>query len=325
MAEQLVSFGIELGPSLGAVFIGCLFTAILSGISSAQFIVYYGSCYQGDSMVVKCMILVLWMLDYVHLCFIAHVVYISSVIEHAAPLAILDVTWTVPAQVGVVGAIDMIVRGYFIWRIWKLTSHNYFMVMANAVSALFTICKFCSYFFRTHHEAHRSNLIAVVNLAVCIKAFQIKTYVELGNIKVVMYMGLVGAMVADLSHSISLCLLLRRHRSGIRRSDTIIRILTLYTINTGLLPSSCAIACLISFALMPNNLIFLAIYFILPKLLLNSMMAILNARQRILKASMVPVTSIPLGYMPTVDNHSHEVKPLEVSIRVAVDQHADFK
>lgn len=52
----------------------------------------------------------------------------------------------------------------------------------------------------------------------------------------------------------------------------------LYGINTGALTSLCEVACLIAYVTMPNNLIFIAIFFVLPKLLLNALLATLNAR-----------------------------------------------
>jgi len=55
----------------------------------------------------------------------------------------------------------------------------------------------------------------------------------------------------------------------------------LYSINTGVLTSLFALLCLLLFAALPvySKFAFIAIYFVLPKLLLNSFLATLNARQ----------------------------------------------
>ncbi|KAI0746743.1 hypothetical protein C8Q80DRAFT_1271589 [Daedaleopsis nitida] len=61
--------------------------------------------------------------------------------------------------------------------------------------------------------------------------------------------------------------------------DTIIRTLIMYSINTAALTAVGTLLCLITFAVSPKTFIFIAFYFVLAKLLLNSLLAGLNTRR----------------------------------------------
>ncbi|KAJ3484411.1 hypothetical protein NLI96_g5671 [Meripilus lineatus] len=67
----------------------------------------------------------------------------------------------------------------------------------------------------------------------------------------------------------------------IPRTQTVIRTLIIYAINTGALTSLSAISCLIAFAASPSTPIFQVFYLILPELYLNSLLATLNARKKL--------------------------------------------
>lgn len=105
-------------------------------------------------------------------------------------------------------------------------------------------------------------------------------YFDLTKITWFIYTSLILSVVADLLIAGSLCVLLSQRRSGFARTNSAIRMLMVYSINTGALTSICAIVCLTIYAAMPNEtkFTFIAIYFVLPKLLLNSLLATLNAR-----------------------------------------------
>jgi hypothetical protein len=63
------------------------------------------------------------------------------------------------------------------------------------------------------------------------------------------------------------------------RSDTLINRLIVYSVNTGTLTSVFSVAVLVAYNLMPDNLVFIALYFILSKLYANSCLATLNTRR----------------------------------------------
>ncbi|CCM04360.1 uncharacterized protein FIBRA_06532 [Fibroporia radiculosa] len=125
-------------------------------------------------------------------------------------------------------------------------------------------------------------------------------------------------------------------------TDSLINILMLYSVNTGLLPnvfSACVIVTVSSpnqytvhrrtppdlgfpqHLTMPNNLIWISIYFLLPKLELNSMLATLNARRHLrhLQETNRDVNlSIPLS-QPSGSSMSNEAGSLTSSHHPGVE------
>ncbi|KAI3600676.1 hypothetical protein WG66_014174 [Moniliophthora roreri] len=91
---------------------------------------------------------------------------------------------------------------------------------------------------------------------------------------------LVNALAAagDVYIAATLCWLLHSSRTGFRRSDTIIKKLILFTVNTGALTSLCAVASLISITAAPNTFIYITFFFCIGRLYANSLLATLNAR-----------------------------------------------
>ncbi|KAI1785101.1 hypothetical protein LXA43DRAFT_1100664 [Ganoderma leucocontextum] len=72
---------------------------------------------------------------------------------------------------------------------------------------------------------------------------------------------------------------LRRNRTGFTRTDTILDLLISFAINTGLLTSMINLTAMISAILLPDALIYYAIYIVSSKLYSNSVLAVLNSRR----------------------------------------------
>jgi len=92
------------------------------------------------------------------------------------------------------------------------------------------------------------------------------------------------AAAGDVLIAIVLCSMLQKSRTGFKKSDTMINKLIIFTMNTGLLTSFCAVASLISILAAPNTFIYIAFFFNIGRLYSNTLMATLNARQSIRNA-----------------------------------------
>ncbi|PIL29372.1 hypothetical protein GSI_09423 [Ganoderma sinense ZZ0214-1] len=89
-----------------------------------------------------------------------------------------------------------------------------------------------------------------------------------------MYVGLGLLVVTDIYNALVLCYFLYKARTGFNtRTDSVINVLLLYTVNTGLITSVFALACFITYAAMPTNYVFLTLYFPLSKLYFNALLA----------------------------------------------------
>ncbi|PCH42546.1 hypothetical protein WOLCODRAFT_53627, partial [Wolfiporia cocos MD-104 SS10] len=98
-----------------------------------------------------------------------------------------------------------------------------------------------------------------------------------------LYLGLGSVAFGDCLIAVALTVLLSRRRTGFSRTDSVIRLLMLYSIETGTLTSLCAISCLVTSATMQSGLVYMSIYFVLSELFLNSLLASLNARHSLRK------------------------------------------
>ncbi|KAK0213950.1 hypothetical protein IW262DRAFT_1515540 [Armillaria fumosa] len=83
----------------------------------------------------------------------------------------------------------------------------------------------------------------------------------------------------DVITTMAMTLSLYRSRSGMKRSDHVIAILILFTVNTNLVTTFLAIGSLVTYLVLPNATIYGGITFLLSKSYLNSFLAILNTRE----------------------------------------------
>ncbi|KAI0916252.1 hypothetical protein AcV5_003245 [Taiwanofungus camphoratus] len=188
------------------------------------------------------------------------------------PPALMRTVWSVMAHVVVSGVSDILVRGFFCLRVWKLSGKNW--VLAGLIVS--------------------TSLVAFAgNLAFTIRGLMIGNFLKFTEISWIVYMNLACCISADMLIAISLCTSLMRRRTGFTKTDSLLRTLMVYTINTGALTGICTILCLIFYATMPpNNFTYVAFYFVLPPLLVNAFLATLNARQALRENTMGGVISI---------------------------------
>ncbi|KAJ6617594.1 hypothetical protein B0H10DRAFT_2218530 [Mycena sp. CBHHK59/15] len=97
-----------------------------------------------------------------------------------------------------------------------------------------------------------------------------------------------------------LCFILLRSRTGFSRSDTMIKKLVIFFINTGLLTSLFAIGSLVALTVAPTTFIYIVLFFCMGRLYSNSLLAILNARSIIRTGTDEVLTSrdLPLSLQP---------------------------
>ncbi|KAH9476043.1 hypothetical protein JR316_0011612 [Psilocybe cubensis] len=164
--------------------------------------------------------------------------------------------------------------------------------------------------------------------------FKIETFPELEKIAPLMYLTFGVGTGSDLSLALALSWLLYSSRTGFRRTDSLIKVLTLYTVNTGMIVAIDASLGLILYIIMPNNFIFLGFYLLLSKLYVNAYLATLNAREALRQNDLTSMnmTSLPTSRMfsdienisPTVLEKSPTTRTenprLAISIQTLIDK-----
>ncbi|KAH9902502.1 hypothetical protein C8Q73DRAFT_777786 [Cubamyces lactineus] len=91
------------------------------------------------------------------------------------------------------------------------------------------------------------------------------------------------AVGADLVLTTSLIVVLHRSRTGFRSTDSMIDILIIYTINTGLLTGIFSLLSLIFAIVEPSNLIYVALNMVSTRSYANSVLAVLNSRRSLVE------------------------------------------
>ncbi|PIL27485.1 hypothetical protein GSI_10635 [Ganoderma sinense ZZ0214-1] len=91
------------------------------------------------------------------------------------------------------------------------------------------------------------------SIVFAVKGFMIPSFTQLYKISDILYWSLGSGVVADVLIAGSMCVLLAKRRTGFT------------SINTGALTSLCALLTLLTYASMPDNFVFMAFYFVLPK------------------------------------------------------------
>ncbi|EMD33462.1 hypothetical protein CERSUDRAFT_118045 [Gelatoporia subvermispora B] len=234
-------------------------TSAVYGISISQTYVYFHSNNK-DSALFRALIAVLWMMDTFHQILICSTIYMYTVTDFGNIFALDHQRWGVISVIPLSAVMYSGIRGVFCYRIWLLSNKNRILVAP---------IMFCSL-----GELGFVTAFAVQSITVAHSQF-----LSLRKLASTFYVGVSFTIIADSLVAISMVVLLWKRRSKVRRTDSIVRTLIIYSVNTGLLTTACAIAELITWVAAPNDLIYLVFFAALPTLFFNALLAMLNARQ----------------------------------------------
>jgi len=258
--------------TLGALLIGGLFALSLWGVICSQTYTYFMTQTR-DRLAVKLSIAFLWLLDTLDSALDFHILYYYLVTNFLNPLAIGQIIWSLIVHVAVTVSSNFIIRAMFTYRIYHLSKKNIKLTIW-----LLSI----------------STLDLAVAIFISVIAFRAPNFTSLEGSAKYLYLAFATGTLSDMSVSISLCVLLYRSRTGFRRTDSLVRTLLLYTINTGTLVAIAATFGTVCYAVQPKNFIFLISYLSQSKLYVSSYLAAMNARAE-LRDKGSDITSIHLS------------------------------
>ncbi|KAM5535301.1 hypothetical protein V8D89_010986 [Ganoderma adspersum] len=251
---------IALDDTLGAAFIGHTVATVLYGITTLQTFMYYRYNLK-DPPILKASVAGLWLLDSLHVGLITGAMYWYCITNFTNLMAVQKPIWPITTMILVSNLSNSIIRGIFCHRLYRLGHRSLWLPTIIAAMSIFIIVD--AAYFST-------------------KLFHVDSFTRITEFSWGLYAGLAVEATVDLVVAIAQCVLLRKFETGIRSTDSSIRVLMTYSINTGLLTSFCAIGAVVSFAAAPRKFIYFAFYFVLSKMYVNSLLATLNARGSIL-------------------------------------------
>lgn len=278
----------QFNSTLGAMFLGQFATAVLYGITSLQAFFYYKQ-HPRDPPLIRWLVCGLWCLDSLHMALIEYAAYYYMVLNFADPFDIVKPIWSVMVMIIVSNISNIIVRGIFSHRLWKWSGRG--IILPLIIGALSLWITGDGFYF-------------------AVRGMQINSYYDIRRFSWSLYVGFGLEVVVDGIITVSRCLVLRRFRTGIRSTDSIISVLMVYSINTGMLTSLCAIVCLITYTVLPNMFVYFVFYFVLSKLYVNCLLANLNARTTILEAGHRPLGKFDVSEATTTgESHFGSTAP----------------
>ncbi|GLB43231.1 hypothetical protein LshimejAT787_1301320 [Lyophyllum shimeji] len=242
---------VNLDKKLGAAFLGNVIAAILYGITCIQALQFFRKRNRGDSLPFRVLIFFLWSLNTAHVALITHALYSYLISNYGNMSSTRSAVWSIISQVFSSATSDVVIRSFFARRVWLLTNHNDYLFVLITIPNLLSFATAC---------------------AAAIRAFDLRTFGETSRISYLIYLSLAAGVASDVLIAGTLWVSFWRNQ----KSDSILTALTVSTINTTLLTTACSIACLVTFAVWPQELIYIAIYFSLSELHLNSLLTTLN-------------------------------------------------
>ncbi|OAX31956.1 hypothetical protein K503DRAFT_805635 [Rhizopogon vinicolor AM-OR11-026] len=248
---------LDLGNTFGALFIGAILAAVLFGITNVQAFIYFQT-HRGTAMTsYKFLVIWLWMLDALHLALITHCVYYYLVTNYANISVLTEIVWSFKLHIVMCVIIVYGVHIMYACRIWILTKHR-----SRALPVIVGIIVI---------------LTSGVAIALIWAIYQCHVFSDLIETAWATYIPLGTFAFDDFIIASSLCYILATSCTGFSNMDSFLIWLMVYIINTGLLTNVTSMVAIITFAVMPSNLIFIGVEFLIAGLYINSYLALLNA------------------------------------------------
>ncbi|OJT12773.1 hypothetical protein TRAPUB_10608 [Trametes pubescens] len=286
----------SLDNTFGAALIGLIVGAFLFGMTILQTFTYFGN-YNEDSKIVKSLVLIL---TYVSCnapipslahgetqtagCIAPHSLHADNILVLTSEVLLPDdlndaqfprylitnfndtdnldkTTWSMALQTDCNGLIGLIVEGFFARRVWMM-SHNWLITGVILVLA----------------ALHFG--LGVVSI-LRPPSFILGRFSKFKSLTWVTCLGLGAAAAADVLIAGAMCYYLYRKRTGLKKTDSLVTTLMVYSINTGLATSVIGTISVIAFGAMPTNFVWLGFFWIMGKCYVNSFLALLNSRDRL--------------------------------------------
>lgn len=246
----------------------------------------------------------IWVFDTVHLAIlVGHTMYWYMVQNWGNTPALGNIPWSLTLGIMLTTFSDAIVQVWFSYRLWILSKRNKwltFPVLFMQVSLW---------------------ILATVS---GIQGFWLHTFEEFTRVSQILFTTIALIIASDFITAGSLCYFLYQSRRATfsRKTRSVIDLLIIYTVNTGLLTSTVATITLVLYITLPDTFYFLGIYYQLEKLFVNSLLASLNARDWVNSESGKPIT-LPL--VPMGDSNDSEVSGRPAAALKRADSQASFK
>ncbi|KAF8627260.1 hypothetical protein AX15_004452 [Amanita polypyramis BW_CC] len=254
----------SLGTTIGAAFLGTVAAAVLHGCIGIQSYLYFKN-YPQDRPFQKYAVAFLWIMDSLHMALTIVEMWHYLINSFGDYIALLHITWSCKLQVAINVVIILAVQSLYTLRVWKLSSDRARIWAWILIAVLMA--------------GYATGIILVVKL------YSVTSFLQLDQFRWAIYLSFAMPTFNDFLLSAGICHVLSLRRTVFAETRSRIWIIMCYVVISGVLTSVCSLIALVMYCVMPNNLIFLGIEFLLTKLYVNSYLALLNARKSVRERS----------------------------------------
>ncbi|CAK5276356.1 unnamed protein product [Mycena citricolor] len=240
LAASCFVYGICVGVSLGSVRLTKAHHSLLTQVWT-----YYHR-YLYDARRYKFLVGLIVLLETVDQGFITHFAYYYTVTSAGKPLSMAtgNMKWSPVLQQMIGNLVGITVKCVFAVRVYRFSQRNLWISSLIVVLSLSQLC---------------------FSLWFTVKAFEMLSISAVFGLEIPATTSLALGVFTDITIAASLSFFLRRLRSGIARTDSLVRRLVRDAINIGILTSTVSLTTLLLFDLSTGNLVFGATYFLLSK------------------------------------------------------------
>ncbi|KAK7682752.1 hypothetical protein QCA50_014135 [Cerrena zonata] len=270
---------------VGGFIEGISISNILFGITVAQFYVYTQN-WNRDPKWLKCLATLVILLEVAYTAFAQRGQYFYFVLAIGDPVLLIKIDWSIPAAVAVEFMTEIVVRGFYMYRMWIFSKNLALLVVSGLLLA---------------YWAGIFSVSAIVDM---IKSDAWIIYKEGRG-----YKGYFPGVISSLSLSILLDLLtaitmvyyLYRRQSQLTRAQGILGWLMLYFVSTGVVLAALAGNVLICFFASPNTLLWAGMITLYARSVSNCFFGALNARQ-VLRSKQGQIVTFGGGFVQNSNN-----------------------
>ncbi|KAF7353298.1 hypothetical protein MSAN_01517800 [Mycena sanguinolenta] len=283
-------------PTLGALQIGVLVSAVLFGVATMQTYIYF-TRFPEDSRKMKALTVFVWACDVAHVISFGHLLYTWTITDYGQPERLFGVPpKSLSASTFFSGLTPACVQSFFAFRIYAFTKKAYIPSLIWFMAFLHLLGRVVLFGGTLHASS----------IAVSAKQWEwlITTIWCL-------------SVVADVVITTTMVVVLRAQRSyALRSTAAVMDKLIVWTIETGMITSASSIIVLACFVAMKGNFIWLAFHAVSMQLFSNSLLANLNSRAALRTQNSMFLESIvsitpPYGvHVETVRQVAYSAEPL---------------
>ncbi|KAI9453095.1 hypothetical protein BJY52DRAFT_866112 [Lactarius psammicola] len=250
---------IPLHNTLGALFIGTVLSSIVYGVTWLQVYSYYNSHYSRDRWPLKSFVAFLMLVDSANLVFVIYTTYHIGVTNFGDYGSNVLLPWSLPATALSAIVLEVSVQHFYAYRIYHLGGGSPYLPAAISVVSL-----------------------AEFGIGIVYSTKVLKHIHEPGRFEEEFFIATLSCKVpCDVLITAGMVYYLLSNRTQFRRTNNVLNLLAIYSINCGTLHLVFAISCVTLIAKYPDTLVYTPSLFIVVRLSFCAFMSILNSRDHL--------------------------------------------